>query len=114
MFDSAQAEWKEDVLILAAERFERTLAGQMAGFRVDVTRDVSALREEVTRHISGLREDMTREISAFRVDAAKQVSEVRQEVATTRVELLKWSFLFWVGQVAAMAGLLAFMLQSVP
>ena len=27
-----------------------------------------------------------------------------------RVELLKWSFLFWVGQVAAMAGLLAYML----
>jgi len=26
--------------------------------------------------------------------------------------LLKWSFLFWVGQVAAVAGLLAFMLRS--
>ena len=26
--------------------------------------------------------------------------------------MLKWSFLFWIGQVAAMAGLLAFMLGS--
>jgi len=37
---------------------------------------------------------------------------VRQELATTRVEMLKWSFLSWAGQVAAMAGLLAFMLRG--
>jgi len=37
---------------------------------------------------------------------------VRQELATTRVEMLKWSFLSWTGQVAAMAGLLAFMLRG--
>ena len=37
---------------------------------------------------------------------------LRQELATTRVEMFKWSFVFWIGQVAAMAGLLAFMLQG--
>lgn len=37
---------------------------------------------------------------------------VTQEIATTRVELLRWSFVFWVGQVAAIAGLLAFMLRT--
>ena len=38
------------------------------------------------------------------------LTSVRQEIATTRVEMLRWSFLFWIGQVAAMAGLLAYML----
>jgi hypothetical protein len=32
-----------------------------------------------------------------------------RDIAALRVELLKWSFLFWVGQVATMAGLLSFM-----
>jgi hypothetical protein len=45
---------------------------------------------------------MAREISMLRTDFTRDLSEVR-------VELLKWSFLFWVGQVAAVAGLLAFM-----
>jgi hypothetical protein len=39
------------------------------------------------------------------------LGSVRQELATSRVEMLKWSFLFWIGQVAAMAGLLGFMLR---
>jgi hypothetical protein len=44
------------------------------------------------------------ELSAMRL-------EVSRELSALRVEWLKWSFLFWVGQVATMAGLLAFMLR---
>jgi hypothetical protein len=34
-----------------------------------------------------------------------------RDLSCVRVALLKWSFLFWVGQVAAMAGVLAFMIR---
>jgi hypothetical protein len=70
------------VLTIAVGRFERRLA----------------------REISTVRVDISRELSAFRVDVARDLS-------THRGELLKWSFLFWVGQVATMAALLAFMLR---
>jgi hypothetical protein len=80
--DSDRKEWSEHVLSVAANRFERRLTDEISVLRVEV-RD--ALHD-------GL-------------------SSVRQEMATTRVEMLKWSFLFWLGQVAAMAGLLAFMLR---
>ncbi len=70
------------MLSVAAERFERRL-----------TEEISALRD-------GLHTALHDGLSA-----------VRQELATMRVELLKWSFLFWVGQVAAMAGLLAVMFR---
>jgi hypothetical protein len=36
---------------------------------------------------------------------------VRQELAIVRVDVFKWSFVFWAGQVAAMVGVLAFMLR---
>ena len=39
---------------------------------------------------------------------AEEMSTLRHELVTTRVDMLKWSFVFWIGQVAAMAGLLAF------
>ena len=46
---------------------------------------------------------------------AEQLSGLReqitQELVTTRVDMLKWSFVFWIGQVAAMAALLTFMLR---
>lgn len=40
---------------------------------------------------------------------AEEMSSLRNEMATTRLDMLKWSFVFWIGQVAAMAGLLSFM-----
>ena len=73
-------------------------------------------RKEWSEHVLSVAADrferrLTEEISAVRVEVRDGLSSVRQELATTRVEMLKWSFLFWVGQVAAMAGLLAFMLR---
>ena len=81
LLDSDRREWSEHVLSVAADRFERRL-----------TEEISDFREEIRE---GLHDGLT---------------SVRQEIATTRVEMLTWSFLFWIGQVAAMAGLLAYML----
>ena len=61
--------WSERVLSVAAERFERRLAEEIAGLRVAVI----------------------------------------EEIHVGRVETFKWAFLFWIGQVAAFAALLAFM-----
>jgi hypothetical protein len=44
---------------------------------------------------------LTQEISAFRVDVTK-------EIAAMRVENLRWSFVFWISQLGAMAGLLSY------
>jgi len=45
---------------------------------------------------------LTSELTALRRD-------VTQELAMTRVEMLRWSFVFWIGQVAAVTGLLAYL-----
>jgi hypothetical protein len=70
------AENRDEVMMLLADRFERRL-GEECG----------TLREE---------------IRALRVEFR---SDLKVEVANVRADLLKWSFLFWVGQIAAVAGL---------
>jgi hypothetical protein len=37
---------------------------------------------------------------------------VRLDIANLRAELLKWSFLFWIGQLAAVAGLVSLLLRG--
>jgi hypothetical protein len=91
---SERTEWKDDVLNTALERFDRRLTTEMSALRIDVARDLSALRVDVARDMSALRSDVARDLSGV------------------RSELLKWSFLFWVGQVATIAALLGFMLRS--
>ena len=134
---STRTEWTDDVLAIAVDRFERRVGIEVSSLRVDLTREIatlrqdmtkgmSALRQDMTQDMSALRQDMTQDMSALRQDMTKEMSLLRQDMTTgmsglrqdftrdlsnVRVELLKWSFLFWVGQVAAIAGLLAFMLQ---
>jgi hypothetical protein len=82
----------DQVLSIAADRFERRLADDIHAVRIDLAQLESRLR----------------------VEFHEGLAAVRQEIAGTRVEFLRWSFLFWVGQVAVIAGLLAFMLRGLP
>jgi len=76
-------EWSEHVLSLAGERFERHLAQEVAGLEI-------RLRQEMQDGFTAL----------------------RRELSELRAETLKWSFVFWIGQLAAIAGLLSFMLRA--
>jgi hypothetical protein len=93
--DDAGQQWREEVLAIAAERFERRLAEEGALLRVAMAKEFSALRTEMAKELANVRVDMARDLAA------------------TRVVLLKWSFLFWIGQFAAVSGMMAFLLRTV-
>jgi len=46
------------------------------------------------------------EISRFRVEMVERIADLRFDV-------LKWNFLFWIGQLAALMGFLSFLLRDV-
>ena len=83
LLDSEQKDWSDRVLTTAADKFERRL-----------TQEVSLLRQDFNQTLSD------------------GLGAIRAELANARVEMLRWSFLFWVGQVAAIAALLSFMLRG--
>jgi len=80
LLDSERKDWSEHVIGVASDRFERRLAQESAALRTEISKALT----------DGL-------------------AAIRQETAVARLEMLKWSFVFWIGQVAAVAGLLAFM-----
>ena len=55
--------------------------------------------------------DLRIEHLASREDLVEGVARLGQEMASLRVELLRWSFAFWIGQVAATAGLMALLIR---
>ena len=63
---------------------------------------VNAIAERLDHRINACakREDMT---SGF--------ARVENKMSETKVEILRWSFLFWIGQVATIAALLSYMLK---
>jgi hypothetical protein len=49
---------------------------------------------------------------ATKEDLASVRNELKVEIANTKAEMIKWMFIFWVGQLAAMFGLLYFFLKK--
>jgi len=82
LLDNERKDWSEHVLLTATDLFERRL-----------THEISLLRHEFHTALQEVR------------------AAIRSELATTRVETLRWSAVFWIGQVATVAALLAFMLR---
>ena len=71
-----------------------------AAVRTEMAEGFSAVRQETTREIA-------REVGSLRKDMVEGFAGVRQDMAGQRAEMMKWAFLFWIGQFFAVAGLFA-------
>jgi hypothetical protein len=74
---------RADVVTLVTDTFERRLGEECGKLRAEM---------------SELRSDLRQDMKELRFELR---SDFKVEVANIRADLLKWSFLFWVGQVAA-------------
>jgi hypothetical protein len=59
----------------------------------------ASIRQDMALMGASIRQDMAQIGPSIREEMAQMGGSIRQEVATGRVELFKWCFLFWVGQV---------------
>jgi hypothetical protein len=94
-------EEKNDMLTITSERFEQQLISVSAEFRAELGRSQSELRQEMTTMDAGIRVALT-----------DGLSKIRAEMTDMRVDTLRWSFLLWLGQVAATGTMLAFVLRG--
>ena len=70
-------------------------------------RGLAEMGSELRSEIGGLRQDVRDGFAALRLETAA----VRLEVAAQRTDVLKWSFVFWVGQLAAITGMIGVLLR---
>jgi len=73
-------EARKEALVVAEEHFEVRLSEEMG-----------KLRQE----LSGFKDSMGREISSLRVENAK-----------TKADMIKWMFIFWIGQIGVLSGIM--------
>jgi hypothetical protein len=90
---------RDDVVRVATDHFERRLNHECGALRGAIAELRGELRGEMTALKTELRTDM-KELRA------EMRSDFRVELANARADLLKWSFVFWAGQLAAAVGLI--------
>lgn len=109
--DDAGRRWKDEVLTLAGERFNNRLGEELGAFRLDMAKEFAAVRVEAAKEFAAVRGETAKEFAAVRGEMAKEFAAVRGEMAETRFSMLKWAFVFWVGQLVAMTGIMTLLLR---
>ena len=79
-----EKETRSSVIDFAEQRFEKHLTEEIAGVRDEMIRNDLSIRDELKADIAGLRGD----------------------VLKSRSDTIKWMFLFWIGQIGAVLGIL--------
>jgi len=90
LHDSARQS-ADDTIDRATERFERRLAEELAKMRVELAQGLASLRQEIAEGNGALRKEFHESLSA------------------THTALLRWSLVFWTGQVVVLVALLRFL-----
>jgi hypothetical protein len=80
LITQANGHTKADVLGFVEEKFERRLTEEVAKFNDRLTTEIAKINAEFSR--------------------------VRQEMAEMKADLIRWMFIFWVGQLGAILGIL--------
>lgn len=116
LFNGLESEWSERVTVRVADRFERRLVEETSRLRVGMVEGFASLRHEigtVRQEVAAVRDELRQEIRQEIGSVRQEIGSVRQEIALNRFELLKWTFLFWVGQVFAIGSLVTLLLRFV-
>ena len=69
---------------------------------------IAALKEEILSEASNRFEHrLGEECGKLRADMSDMKHELKLEISNMKAELIKWCFVFWVGQMLGIASLLA-------
>jgi len=95
LINKAQDEQKTDVLAFVEEKFERRLSEEIGGVNQNISKTISGLLAK----ISDVENKLLVEISGVEKRLITKNSE-------TRSDMIKWMFIFWVGQLGVFLGML--------
>lgn len=100
------------MIAASSDRFERRLIEEMAAVRVQIAQVEASVRRDMAEMGASIRQDMATMGAEIRQEMWTMGAGIRQDMASSRVELFKWCFLFWIGQVVAVAGIMGMMLRA--
>ena len=76
-----------------------------AGIRSDMQVLINQLDAKLSNRIDGLDEKLSNRIAALDEKLSERIHQVELRVAESKADLMRWSFVFCVGAVAAVAAL---------
>jgi hypothetical protein len=67
---------------------------------------------DIKTSILATKEDLAREVGNSKAELTKEIGNTNTKIESCKAEVIKWMFIFWVGQLAAMFGLIQLFLKK--
>ena len=93
---------RDNVVVLVEEKFERRLTEEISELR---SRDLANLDRRITEESANLDKRITEETTKLRTELIERISQ-------SEVRIIRWMFLFWIGQIAVVAAILSPLLRK--
>ena len=102
MLNEQEREVRNSVIDAAAFRFEKKLGDEISGVRIELANTEKRLGEEIGK----VDKRLSNEIHLLREDMVQGDESLRTEMQAAKTDTIKWMFIFWIGQVGALIGIL--------
>ena len=91
-----------EVADLYFARFDARLEKGLA----EVRSELAVARSDMDKALAEVRAEMGSGFAEVRSEMKTRLAEVRTEMASLRADMIKWMFMFWVGTIVPLAGLI--------
>ena len=92
---------------LEIERLRTELMEKIEENRLEIER----VRADLTEKMGQIQADLTKKIEENRLEIERVRADLIKEIGQTKVSLIRWAFVFWVSQMAALVGILFALVQ---
>ena len=89
------------MLVLAGEKYERRLSEEGAKLNSRLAEEGARLDRRIAEEVAKVERKLAEKVSRH-----GKLAGIRTQIADVRADLLRWMFVFWVGQIGAVLGIL--------
>ena len=96
-------------IILVPENLRKVLGDEASKELIDLMGTTNKSVKESVLETAADR--FEKRLAEFMGDVKGEISEVRAQVSEVKADLIKWMFIFWIGQVAVIIGIITVMIK---
>jgi hypothetical protein len=92
---------KKKIIEILEEKFEKKLSVELVNLKLELMEKNSNLAEQLNERITKLDVQLSEKIT---IGNEKLRAELVEKIANSKVDMIKWMFIFWIGNVIAIIG----------
>ncbi len=99
---------KKDIIEILEEKFEKKLSVELVNLKLELMEKISDSSVELNERINATESRLSERITKVEAQLNERITtgdeKLRVEIANTKADIIKWMFLFWIGNVITIIG----------